>query len=218
MKVIRIKKIALLTSENSWIVSYCKNFSKVLLLNYHAELFFDHKDIDASYEVVFILGYTRIIEKEYLKKHLHNLVVHESDLPKGKGWAPLFWQVLEGKNQIPVVLFEASEKVDEGQIYIKDFIDLEGTELNSELRLKQADITFKLCQQFLEKYSTLNPHHSFGEESFYKKRTPKDSRLDIDKTIKDQFNLLRIVDNKDYPAFFDHLGVRYKVSIERYEF
>jgi len=50
--------------------------------------------------IVFILGYHKIIKKEYLKNNKYNIVVHESDLPKGKGWVPLFWQILEGKNEI----------------------------------------------------------------------------------------------------------------------
>ena len=49
----------------------------------------------------------KIIEKEFLSKHKHNIAVHESSLPKGRGWAPLFWQILEGKNTMPIVLFEA---------------------------------------------------------------------------------------------------------------
>jgi UDP-4-amino-4,6-dideoxy-N-acetyl-beta-L-altrosamine N-acetyltransferase len=53
-----------------------------------------------------------------------------------------------------------------------------------------------------------------GNESFYPKRTPKDSELDINKTIQDQFNLLRIVDNDNYPAFFELEGQRYRLTVE----
>ena len=53
-----------------------------------------------------------------------------------------------------------------------------------------------------------------GEETFYKKRTPKDSELDINKTIKEQFNLLRIVDNEKYPAFFKFKNKIYTLKIE----
>ena len=35
-----------------------------------------------------------------------------------------------------------------------------------------------------------------GEESFYSRRWLSDSRLDVNKTIVEQFNLLRVVDNQ----------------------
>ena len=37
-------------------------------------------------------------EKKFNALHLntHNLVVHESDLPFGKGMSPFTWQVVEG--------------------------------------------------------------------------------------------------------------------------
>ncbi|MFP4487626.1 MAG: methionyl-tRNA formyltransferase, partial [Campylobacterales bacterium] len=130
-------------------------------------------------------------------------------------WAPMFWQILEGKNKIPFTMFEASDGVDEGDIYMQKDLVLTGYELNDELRQKQANHTMDMCLEFIthyEQYKT--PKKQQGKESFYKKRGPKDSKLDIDKTIKEQFNLLRIVDNKSYPAFFELDGHRYVLKIE----
>ena len=73
-----------------------------------------------------------------------------------------------------------------------------------------------MCFEFLngyEKFKTPKPQK--GKESFYPKRTAKDSRLDIDKTIKEQFNLLRIADNEEYPAFFEIDNHRYILKIEK---
>ena len=44
-----------------------------------------------------------------------------------------------------------------------------------------------------------------------------DSELDINKSINSQFNLLRICDNKRYPAFFRKHGFTYKLQIEKVE-
>jgi methionyl-tRNA formyltransferase len=139
--------------------------------------------------------------------------VHESDLPKGRGWAPLFWQILEGRNKIPIVLFEATEKMDSGDIYIKDFIKFEGHELHDEIRKKQAEKTIELCLKFLNKYGKLKPKKQKGSPTFYRKRTPADSELNINETIKNQFNLLRIVNNDQFPAFFYYKGHKYILKI-----
>ena len=46
---------------------------------------------------MFVIGYTKILPKEFLEGNKLVLVIHESDLPKGKGFSPVQWQILEGK-------------------------------------------------------------------------------------------------------------------------
>lgn len=205
-------KIAILTSPNQWFVKYAKELNEKIKNSF---LFYDHKDLDSSYDVLFILGYHRIIGEEYLKPNKHNIVIHESDLPKGKGWAPLFWQIIEGKNDIIFSMFEASNGIDNGDIYMKKTLNLSGAELNKELREKQAILTIQMCLEFINNYEQYKfPIHQFGVESFYRKRGAKDSELDILKTINEQFNLLRTVDNDAYPGFFYKNGKKYILKIE----
>jgi methionyl-tRNA formyltransferase len=207
-------KIAILTSPNQWFIPYAKKLNQKIQ---NSKLFFNHKEINENFDIVFILAYHSIIESKYLK-HKHNIVIHESDLPQGKGWAPLFWQILEGKNEIVFSMFEASDGVDNGDIYMKKILKLNGYELNQELRKKQAELTIKMCLEFLNNYDKYKiPKKQIGEDSFYEKRTSKDSRLDITKSIKEQFNLLRIVNNEEYPAFFEIDGHKYKLTIEKVE-
>ncbi|WP_287162823.1 hypothetical protein, partial [Clostridium sp.] len=63
------------------------------------------------------------------------------------------------------------------------------------------------------RYPNIKGKPQQGESSFYIKRGPKDSKLDINKTIKEQFNLLRIVDNERYPAYFMFNNKKYIVRI-----
>lgn len=205
-------KIAILTSPNQWFVSYAKAFSETIQ---HCQLIFDHINISDSFDIVFILSYHRIVPNTFLQHNKHNLVVHASALPHGKGWAPLFWQILEGNNQIPFSMFEATEKMDDGEIYFQDTLELTGYELNNELRDKQANHIVCMCQKFLNEYHSLSKRAQKGIETFYPKRTQKDSKLDIDKSIREQFNLLRIVDNDEYPAFFEIDGYKYILKIEK---
>ena len=69
-------------------------------------------------------------------------------------------------------------------------------------------------QQFVSGMVSGKPQE--GVATYYERRTPKDSELDINRSIKDQFNLLRIVDNERYPAFFYIGDKKYKISIEEY--
>jgi len=64
-------------------------------------------------------------------------------------------------------------------------------------------------------YTCWNPatEPTAGSETFYERRRPKDSELDVSKSIADQFNLLRVVDNERYPAFFYHNGKKFILKI-----
>ncbi|HEG43587.1 MAG TPA: methionyl-tRNA formyltransferase [Phycisphaerales bacterium] len=211
-------KIAVLTSEASWFVPYGKDLAgRLSKKGFAAQFFLEHSQIDESYQVVFILSYFKLIEEQFLNKHKYNLVVHESDLPRGKGWSPLFWQVIEGKNRIPIVLFEAATGVDSGDIYIKDYIELDGNELHDKIREKQAMKTIQMCEKFLGGRESIVPKSQKGEETYYPKRTPSDSELDMNKSLLEQFNLLRTVSNEDFPAFFYYKGNKYILKIFKEE-
>jgi methionyl-tRNA formyltransferase len=145
----------------------------------------------------------------------NNLVVHESNLPQGKGWSPVTWQILEGKSEIPVTLFEAQEDLDSGVIYGVEYILLEGHELINEIRAIQAAATFSLLDKFIENYPNNQGKAQVGQSSFYPKRGPKDSELAIDLSLKEQFNLLRVCDNERYPAYIVIDGVKYYLKIEK---
>lgn len=145
----------------------------------------------------------------------HNIVVHASDLPQGKGWSPMSWQILEGKDEIPITLFEADSSADSGDFYLKDKILLDGTELIDEWQEKLGQTIIKMCVEYIKNYANLSSIKQIGKESFYERRRPKDSKLDINKTIKEQFNLLRIVDNDKYPAFFEYKNCKYNLIIKK---
>ena len=156
-----------------------------------------------------------IIKKDFLRLNRHNLVVHASALPKGKGWSPLTWQILEGKSCIPITLFEATEHVDAGCIYLQEEMHFDGTELIDDLRDVVGAATCSLCLAFVREYPSIlqKAREQSGEESFYMRRKPEDSRLDLDRSLRDQINLLRVVDNERYPAFFEWKGKRYYIAI-----
>ena len=205
-------KIAILTTKNQWFEPYADALSEKLG---NIPIFNNHIEFDNIYDIIFILSYHSLAPKEYLEKSKHNLVIHQSALPKGKGWAPLFWQVLEGESKIPFTMIEASSKVDNGDIYMQEILELTNHELNEELRDKQAKMIMQMCVKFVNNYEQYKiPVKQNGDESFYKKRDKKDSKLNIDKTIKDQFNLLRVVNNSDYLAYFKLDDHRYILKIE----
>ncbi len=135
----------------------------------------------------FCLGFGQLVPNELRNQFCHTLVVHESDLPRGKGWSPLTWQILEGRKRIAVTLFEGVDRVDSGPIYAQCWIELEGHELIDDIRAAQGKAASTLCRWFVDHYpeSAEQARIQSGEESFYKLRRPVDSKLDPSKSIAD---------------------------------
>lgn len=210
-------KITILTDKTSWMSKYnIELLNELTDLGHIVRIINCKKEIQEG-DIAFFLSCFEIIESEKLKLNKHNIVVHESKLPQGKGWSPMSWQILERGNTIPITLFEAGEKADSGDIYLQDEIILSGYELIDEWQGLLAKKTIEMCMLFVKNHPNNISKKQKGQETFYKRRTPKDSELDINKTIKDQFNLLRIVDNEKYPAFFEIDGHKYKLRVEKYE-
>ncbi len=212
-------KINILSGKDSWMNKYIPQLLESLH-NHGSNLrwIHDHNEIIKG-DVCFILSYGKIIPECFLKLNSNNLVVHASYLPKGKGWSPMTWQILEGVNEIPLTLFEATKNLDDGPIYSQNNLNFSGNELLDEWQMIQACGTIKICVDWIMDYpNSINsaiPQN--GNETIYQKRTPKDSELDINKSLYEQFNLLRVVDNESYPAFFKINGHKFFLKIKKSE-
>ena len=201
-----------LDSEKSWFLPWAERLKETIEVFHNVDLCTEKENIKQG-DINFILSCTTILEQNYLLRNNLNLVVHESDLPEGRGWSPLAWQILEGKNTIPIVLFEAEASLDSGPIYLRDKIELKGTELLPEIKKKQAEKTLQIIIEFLETWPDIEPQPQIGISSFFKKRTRNDDQLDENKTLAENFNHLRITDNEKYPAWFQYKGQEYILKI-----
>ena len=208
-------EIFLVFDKKSWIYPYIKELHTSLLKAGHRVIMADKYSDVKKCDISFFLGCTKIAPAAVLAMADRNLIVHESALPEGKGFAPMSWQILDGIKKIPVCLCEADENVDSGNLIYLDYIYLEGHELHDEWRHLQGLKTTELCERFVQENPLPVGEKQTGTSSFYPKRTPKDSCIDINKTIAEQFDLLRIVSNEDYPAFFFHQGHKYILKIEK---
>ena len=169
----------------------------------------------AAGDVCLLLSSGRLLSAEQLALHRYNLVVHESALPQRQGWSPMTWQILEGASTIPITLFEAVAELDAGPIYLQQQIDLQGHELVEEWRALQAQATLELCLAWFDRYhevvAAARPQQ--GEASHYRRRRPADSELDPQRSLAEQFELLRVVDNERYPAFFQWGNRRFSLQV-----
>lgn len=202
----------LIDNKKSWIISFIKNFIIRNKQKYNLSLIHNHNSIKKS-DITFILSSLKKISPSNLKKSKNNIVIHPSKLPKGKGFSPLEWQVLEGKNKIWITAIEANNNFDSGEIYYQNSFLLKGTELKNDLKKIQFKETLKIIKKIIHKYPKLKSFKQSGTSTYFKKRGKWSNELDINKTIKKQINILRISDNHNYPPFFIYKNKKYILKI-----
>lgn len=212
-------KISILcTDPNHPVIKNLKAWMDVMFSKGHTTtLAFDKAELPGG-DILFLVSCSQMIRDAERQKYKATLVLHASDLPNGRGWSPHIWSILGGANQITVTLLEASEPVDSGAIWLKTKFTLEGHELLPEINTKLFAAELLLMTQAVEKFETIKPIPQTGEPGPYMlKRSPADSKLDPNKTIAEQFDLLRVADSRRYPAFFDYRGKRYTIKVEKDE-
>lgn len=209
------RNVSVVVDNPSWVLPYAQQLVTWAVANGdNAQICRTHDEILKG-GITFFLGCVKITPPSVLAKNHRNLVVHASDLPKGRGFSPLSWMIIEGHNDIPVCLLEAIDDVDSGPIVYHDLLSLEGHELIDELQQHLGAMQVHLCQRFLKAAEPPTGHPQQGEPSYYDRRFPADSRLALEDTFANTFDLLRTVDNEKYPAFFEHRGHRYQLSISK---
>ena len=142
------------------------------------------------------------------------MVIHESDLPQGKGFSPMAWQIIEGKNEITFTMFSATQDLDGGDYYLKRKLILDGNELYDEWRYKQAQLTKEMVLDLIEKYPEIKGTKQLGQSTVYRKRTFEDDQIDPTNNLCDLFDHIRVCDPKSFPAWFKFRNKRYKIGIE----
>ena len=212
-----MKIIILCGSKNHPIFPYIQKWVDDIPSEHTAEL---HTELDQIIggDLLFAISFLNLIPLDVRLKFKHTLVIHASDLPFGKGWSPHIWQILSGQNDITVSLFEAADEIDGGDIWMKKILHLEGHELFDEINEKLFNIELELMNFARDNIGKISPVAQKKDNyDKYLRRNPQDSKLNPEKTIAEQFELMRVADSKRFPCFFNFRNHRYKLILEKIE-
>jgi len=176
----------------------------------------NHNDISQKYNLVFSFGYRKIIPNNYLRIPKKGVIIfHSSDLPRGKGWAPLYHALVEKRRKHTVSMFFANKKIDSGNIIAKAKCNIEIDDTLKDLRKKDDYLVAKLFEKYLLKLlrqEVLGKKQS-GKQTFNRRRYPQDSKINIGKPLKQSFLKLRALDNEKFPGFFTIRGRKFYLKL-----
>lgn len=145
-----------------------------------------------------------------------NIVVfHSSDLPKGRGWAPIYHALASGEREHVITGMLAGTKVDAGDVIAKARFTILPSYTADNLRPIDEEVCVMMAAEILERFESrqIEATPQSGEPTYNKRRMPSDSQVDPGRTLIDLVPHIRACSSA-YPAYFDWNGCRYHISLE----
>jgi methionyl-tRNA formyltransferase len=167
--------------------------------------------------ILFLVSCAEIISADDRAAYQATLVLHASDLPRGRGWSPHIWQLINGAEEITVSLLEAEDKVDSGRIWKKLTVPVPKHALWDEINTLLFDAEIELIDFATREFGKIAPARQDPtvKPSYYPRRYPAHSQVDPLQSIASQFDQIRVCDPNRFPAFFELHGKKYKLILEK---
>lgn len=127
---------------------------------------------------------------------------HMTDLPYGRGGSPLQNLILRGHGDTMVTALRMTSTLDEGAVYIKRPLSLEGRA--QDIYERSADVIFDMISEIVE--TEPRPVEQEGEATIFDRRKPEQSLLPQEGGLRLLYDHIRMLDAETYPRAFLESG------------
>lgn len=210
-------KITLLCSDpNHPVNEYLKHWIAEHECEHEISLVRSRKELIGG-QILFLISCSEIISSADRSAYDASLVLHASDLPRGRGWSPHIWDIIRGVDQITLSLLEAEDAVDSGRLWHQITLPIPKHALWNEINGELFSAEIKLLNFAVEHFQSVAPmpQRSDVEPTYFPKRKPTDSKVDPNGSIASQFDQIRVCDAERFPAYFELHGYKYKLTLEK---
>mgnify|MGYP006292657203 CR=1 FL=1 len=173
----------------------------------------DMPENPGDYTLIVLWNLRRIITN--IPESKNTIVLHSSDLPKGRGWAPIYHSIadLNGEHVISAIL--AAPLVDAGDVVAKARFTIDPSITAVSLRRFDEEACMIMIYAILNKYpnGSIQAVPQYGQPTYYSRRSQADNEIDIEKPFAALIPHLRACEPPCYAHFFWH-GVKYNIFIQ----
>lgn len=161
---------------------------------------------EIDFELLISVGYRFIIESAVLEKSKIAINLHPTLLPKYRGYRSGPFIIMNNERETGVTLHYIDNGMDTGDIILQKKIVLSSFDTVKSMSLKtsliEGAVLIEGLNLLLENRVSAIKQNESDATVFNQIRTPKDSEIDPNKSIKDLYNVIRACDPDEYPAFF----------------
>ncbi len=146
-------------------------------------------------DVIFCLGWRTLIPGEVLAcAPQGGVAVHDSLLPRLRGFAPTNWGLILGHDRLGATLFQLTDSMDAGDVFFQDSIRPRPRETHESVQNRIADLSVDLFDRYLDASTagTLTACRQNEAEATYTcARTPADGEIRWDASSREVELLIR---------------------------
>lgn len=161
-------------------------------------------------DILFIIGWHRIVPQSVLDQAPIRLGIHSSLLPKDRGSSPINWEIIRGEKEGGVTLFHLTTGVDAGSIVDSKKYQILENETVRDVYYKAILGSLNLLENNWNDIHNLKPKSIEQDESkatLNDRRKPSDGLIDWSKNAKECYNFIRALTHP-YPGAFTYYNSR----------
>lgn len=160
-------------------------------------------------DICFVMGWYYIISEELLYRVPGGVIgIHNSLLPRHRGFAPVVWSMISGENETGFSVFSFDRGMDTGVIWYQQKVSIdEGDYVSDVLDKINNEIDKFFDNNFLDilkgkvkPWKQCETNASYGA-----RRTEADGKIDWSKSAQEIYNFIR-AQSKPYPGAYAFYG------------
>ena len=166
-----------------------------------------------EFTLIIPINYRKIIKDP---SNFSNFVIfHSSDLPRGRGWAPIANTILTNQDMYTLTGFQPNTKIDDGKIVSKISMPMSKSYTATLLRKWDMELTMISVRIIADKMpnNLLSIEQVTNDATFYERRSPVLNEIFIDAPLSESLNLLRAAENQ-HPCYARIYGTTFKISLD----
>lgn len=162
-----------------------------------------------GFDLLFAVSWRYLIPPVvYQRARIGSFALHDSLLPKYRGFSPTIWAMINGERETGATLFEMTERADEGAIVDQQGVEILESDTIAEVLERVTESYLRLLERNIAallagKWQSMAQDHS--QASYCRKRRVEDNRIDWNRPTREVLNLVRAL-TRPYPGAFTSMN------------
>lgn len=171
------------------------------------------KDRIAAYDpqLLFVIGWSRLVDEDVIElSSVATLGMHPAPLPRGRGRAPIAWNLIKGLERTQLSFFHLVEAADAGDLVGQEPIEIELEDDAAALYEKVVDAGRELIRTYypqFERGAVPRTPQDEAEATWWPKRRPHHGLIEWTRPPMAVYNWIR-GQSHPYPGAFSYLNDR----------
>lgn len=165
-----------------------------------------------QFDLVVLWSYRQVVPH---RGTIDNVIIfHSSDLPNGRGWAPIYHALADKNEYFTITGIKMSNPVDTGDVVVKAKFFIRPDYTAALLRRFDEELSILLAARILDRFGgeRIAGRTQQGIGSYFPRRKPEQNIVDLTDSLENLIPKLRACE-PSHPAHFIFHGKKYIIEI-----